>query len=447
MVSAWKRVREFFTGELWSVDTGSLGRPKAALIRGLRLIFVVGREATGGGINLRAMSLVYTTLLSIVPLLAVSFSVLKAFGVYNAAAPMLAQFLAPLGPQGEEITGMIIEFVEKMKVGVLGSVGLALLMYTVISVIFKMESALNFIWRVQKPRTLARRFSDYMSVLLVGPILIFSALGLTAAVKSNTLILKLLSFGPLGTAAYVFGHLVPFLATCGAFTFVYSFMPNAKVRLWPALAGGLSAGVLWEASGWAFASFVASSTQYSAIYSGLAIVVLFIIWLYWSWLVFLAGASVSFYTQHPHLLTLAGEPTLSGRLREKTALSVMYLVGYNHYHDKPPWTLDSLAGRLRLPTSAVKDVLGALEKSRLVLRTSDEQAGYTPARDIETIPLSDVVDSARATGEGSWVMDEKRLAVPEVEAMAGKVEAAISGALKGGTVKSLVLSPKKEAAA
>jgi membrane protein len=448
MMAVWKRALGFFTSELWSIDISSLSRLKATLIRWLRLIFIVGRETTQGELNLRATSLVYTTLLSIVPLLAVSFSVLKAFGVHSMAAPMLNRFLAPLGPQGADITARVLGFVDNMKVGVLGSVGLALLFYTVVSVIYKMEGSLNFVWRVDKPRALARRFSDYTSVLLVGPILIFSAIGLTAAFKSNTLVQKLISFGPLGVAFYVVSHLMPFMATCAAFTFTYAFIPNTKVKLRAALVGGLCAGILWEASEWAFASFVASSAQYSAIYSGFAILVLFLIWLYWSWLVFLAGAAVSFYAQHPHLLTLTkGEPSLSGRLKEKTALSIMYLVGYNHYHDKPPWTLDTLAGRLRLPAPAVGEVLGALEKSRLVLRTSDEPAGYAPARDIETITLGEVVDLARSAGEESWVIDKKLQYVPEVEMMAGKIEGAISGALKGGTIKGLVLSIKKDVAA
>jgi membrane protein len=447
MATALKRVHGFFTHGLWSIDTDSLGRLKKSLVRALRLIFIVTRETTQGELNLRAMSLVYTTLLSIVPLLAVSFSVLKSFGAHNVAEPMLNRFLAPLGPQGTEITRMVIGFVDKMKVGVLGSVGLALLMYTVISVIYKMEGSLNFIWRVSKPRTLARRFSDYMSVLLIGPILIFSAMGLTGAVKSNAFVVKLLSLGPAGMVFYVISNLLPFIMTCAAFTFVYAFMPSTKVKVRPALVGGLCAGLLWEASGWAFASFVASSTQYSAIYSGFAIVVLFMIWLYWSWLVFLAGAAVSFYAQHPELLTLTKEGSLSGRLREKTALSIMYLAGYNHYHDKPPWTLETLAGRLRLPAEAVEELLAALCRNRLLLKTSDEPPGYVPARDTETITLGEVVDLARSSGEEPRVMDKKLTSVPEVEMVAGKIEGAVSGALKGGTIKGLVLSVRKDVAA
>jgi len=145
-------------------------------------VLILVRDLVDGQLTLRAMSLVYTTLLSIVPLLALSFSVLKAFGVHNQIQPMLLRFLEPLGENGAEIAHNIIEFIQRMNVGVLGAVGLVLLLYTAISLMQKIEESLNYIWHVHRPRPLADRFSRYLSVLLVGPILVFSALGITATV-------------------------------------------------------------------------------------------------------------------------------------------------------------------------------------------------------------------------------------------------------------------------
>ena len=176
MAGIMDRLRDFFVKELWGIDISSFGRFRAFLIKALRLLYVAVREFSEGQLTLRAMGLVYTTLLSLVPLIAVSFSVLKAFGVHNQVEPFLYNFLSPLGSKGAEITRKIIGFVENIKVGVLGSIGLAMLIYTVISLIQKIEDAFNYIWKIKRPRSFARRFSDYMSVILIGPVLIFSAI-------------------------------------------------------------------------------------------------------------------------------------------------------------------------------------------------------------------------------------------------------------------------------
>jgi membrane protein len=223
------RVHDYFVKEIWSVNTDSLGIVRAFSIKILRLFYVTAREFSEGYLTLRAMSLVYTTLLSLVPLLAVSCSVLKAFGVHNQIQPILLNFLGALGPRGEEITYKIIGFVENMKVGVLGTLGLSLLIYTVISLIQKIENAFNAIWRIGKSRSLARKFSDYMSVILIGPVLMFSALGLTASISSAAVIQKIMSIEPFGSVLFFAGKLIPYFFVCAAFTFIYSFI----IRLCP----------------------------------------------------------------------------------------------------------------------------------------------------------------------------------------------------------------------
>jgi membrane protein len=223
---------------------------------------------------MRAMSLVYTTLLSLVPLLAVSFSVLKAFGVQNQLEPALLNFLAPLGPKGAELTATIIGFVDNMRVGVLGSVGLALLLYTVVSLIQKVERAFNYTWHVSHNRRFVERFSDYLSVLLIGPVLMFSALGATASILNTSLVLSMAKIPVLGWIIDTGGTLLPYFFAIAAFTFVYVFVPNTRVRLGPAVVGAIVAGVLWQSIGWGFAFFMVGSTNYAAIYSGFAILIL-----------------------------------------------------------------------------------------------------------------------------------------------------------------------------
>jgi membrane protein len=202
---------------IWRADLSAMRPWKAWLTQLLRVLYVVTRDLTDGQLTLRAMSLVYTTLLSLVPLLAVSFSVLKGFGVHNQIEPLLQNFLAPLGPKGAEITGYVIGFVENMRVGVLGSLGLGLLLYTVVSLIQKIEQAFNFTWHAVQNRSVVQRFSNYLSVILVGPVLMFTAVGMTASVTSTAVVQRLASIEPFGTAIHMLSQLVPYLLVIAVF--------------------------------------------------------------------------------------------------------------------------------------------------------------------------------------------------------------------------------------
>ena len=235
---------EQFVTQIWDDDLRELSSARRLIIVPIRLLIVLTRQLLQGQLNLRAMSLVYTTLLSVVPLLAVSFSVLKGFGVHNQIEPVLTNFLAPLGPRGYELSDNIIGFVENIRVGVLGSLGLVFLLYTVVSLIQKVESSFNYVWQVERLRGLAQRFSSYLSVILIGPVLVFTALGVTATAMSNTLVQDLMSVEPFGRLFLTFTKFIPYFLVIAAFSFIYMFIPNTRVRLFPAVVGGVVAGVL-----------------------------------------------------------------------------------------------------------------------------------------------------------------------------------------------------------
>ncbi len=445
MVSFIRKIRGLLREDLWRVDLEELRGPQAFVVRLLRLITVSVRDLSEEAISLRAMSLVYTTLLSIVPLLAVSFSVLKSFGVHNQIQPALEGFLAPLGPKGDEIAETIISFVENLNVGVLGSVGLALLLYTVVSLIQKIESSFNEIWRVRKSRSLHRRFSDYLSVVLVGPVLVFSGLGLTASIMNMEVIKELLSIEVVGTVMVLVQKILPFVAVCASFSFIYVFVPSTRVRFSSALVGGAVATVLWQTAGMGFASFIVTSTKYAAIYSTFAILILFMIWVYLSWLILLFGAKVTFYHQYPHFLTVRKEAfLLSNRLEEKLAFIVMSLIGSSHYFNERRWDLDRLLARLRLPVEPVQGVLDQLEGGGLVIVSCDDPPGYLPARDIETISLAEVLETVRSAGGAAGEQAQRHLSLQGADEVAGRVEQAIDYALGEMTLKDLVLLGRGE---
>jgi membrane protein len=446
MNSAISKLWAHLNAYVWEADLRSLRGPRRAAVRTLRLCYAIGRDLLGGELNLRAMSLVYTTLLAMVPLLAVIFSVLKAFGVHNQVEPLLRDFLVPLGPQGNDVAAKIVGFVENIQVGLLGSIGLGLLIYTAISLVQKIEAAFNFAWHVQSLRSFGRRLSSYLTVVLIGPVLVFSALGITTSVMNTSVMQGLAAIEPFGTLVAGLSKLIPYLLICAAFTFAYLLVPNTRVRIAPAAVGSLAAGILWQTIGWGFAAFIASSARYAAIYSSLAILILLLIWLYLNWLILLLGAQVSFYVQNPQYLTMKPiRLALSNRLKERLALVTMYLIGYNHYHSREPWTLQGLVDHLDLPAEPIQSLLTLLKEQGYLERTGDDPPGHLPARDIETIELSALVASVRRAEEGRLVREGRILRLDPVDGIMTKMQGAVDDALAGMTLRDLVLQLDREA--
>jgi membrane protein len=369
------------------------------LLDALRLGWAVSRDLAAGQITLRAMSLVYTTLLSLVPLLAISFSVLKGFGVHNQIEPVLQNAFEPLGERRDEVVEGIIAFVDNVQVGVLGSLGFILLFYTTISLMQKIEHAFNDVWQTAGARSFTERFKDYLTVIVVGPILIFVSVGLSATVMSDPWMQAVAGVESLRWLIELIAWLVPTAIVVAAFTFVYVFVPHTRVRLLPALTGGLIAGVLWNALGWLFAGFVAQATRYTAVYSGFATPILFMIWLYVSWLILLIGASIAFYRQHPEYLAgrqLVGD--LSAAARERLALHALRVIGQHYYAGQKPPDAAAIAHRLEVPEQAIQQILTPLETSGLLALTAATPGGYLPACPWENASLHQVLETLHAAG-------------------------------------------------
>jgi len=426
---------------IWDDDLRDLAGLRRIAVFVLRVVHMLLRELMGGQLNLRAMSLVYTTLLSLVPLLAVSFSVLKGFGYHQRLEHYLFDFmLEPLGPSGGEVAGTIIGFVENVKVGMLGSVGFALLIYTVVALVQKIEAAFNFVWQIDRLRPIAQRFSNYLSVITIGPVLIFSAVGFAAAMLDTDIVQKVASVEPFGTLFLYLSRLVPYVLVCLAFTFIYLVMPNTRVRFQSAVVGGLLAGVLWKITGWGFATFIASSAKYAAIYSSFAILILLLIWMYLSWLILLVGAQIAYFVQNPKFMTLQRVRfVLSNRLREQLALQIMYLIGYHHFHGRPPWRLERLIDCLDLPDEPVSSILQMLVDTGYLIEIQDEDStAYLPQHDIETVRLSGLLDAIRRAGESRFLSTEQLSTSPAVDRLMIDIGQALQDGLQQRTLRDLV---------
>jgi len=391
-------------------------------------------------LTLQAMSLVYTTLLSLVPLIAVSFSVLKGFGVHNQIEPWLYNFLAPLGDKGVEITQRIIEFVENTRAGVLGSLGLVLLFYTVISLIQKVEKSFNYTWRVTEHRPIAQRFSDYLSVVLLGPLLIFSALGITASILESSAIQQLMGYESIGWLFHFIGRLIPYLLVITAFTVIYLLVPNTRVLFTAAVGGAVVAGVLWETIGWAFASFIVTSAKYTAIYSTFATLIFFMIWLYLCWMILLIGASIAFYIQNPQYLTLQERHfNLSNRMKEKIALLIMIEVCRNYYASEDPLDSMAIAGKIRITPEMVQPSVEQLLNSKMLVRTEGSHSGLLPGHPPETIMAMDIINIIRSADEHTNCSMQQLPAYNRLDSFFNQLEGIYQNQFGQLTLKELAL--------
>jgi len=438
MNSYLDRLNTLMVKDVWQRELGELTAPQRFLYRQLRLVSIVMQGFVDNRLSLQASALTFSILLSIAPFLAVAFSVLKAFGVQNRLRPTLAELLAPLGPSANEITMRLVSFVNNVNVGALGAVGLATLFITIVSLMGNIEHSFNRIWGVKTPRRLARKFSDYLSVLLVGPVLVFAGLAMIASMQSSTVVKALMAMEPFGTLILAGLRLVPYLTLWGAFTFLYVFMPNTAVRLPSALRGGLVAAVLWVSAGWGFAAFVVSSTQYTAIYSSFAILLLFLFWFYAGWLIVLLGAEVAY--AHQHLDVYQGGRRVSTTTvadRERLALRIMVVIGQHFLLGKPPLSAADLAKRFRVPAQLVAEVLQVLTGRRLLLAVSDGQV-YVPGRDLERISVKEILDTLRTFGEAHSLPVAGDQA-EAVDAVLHEVDRAVTATLEGTSLKSLIL--------
>jgi membrane protein len=417
------------------VSSRSMAPPWGPVLRIVRYPAALLRDWLRGEITVRAMSLAYTTLLSIVPLMVFSFAILRKIGARGDLRFILEQFFAPLGGASDQLTENVLQFVRNMRGDLLGAIGLAFLVYTVVTTIQKVETSFNFLWRVDRPRSFLRRFTEYLAVMTLGPVFLAVAIGLLTGAENSPFAKWVDAIKPLAWTLSTFGKVLPYVIVTVVFTFMYVFIPNTKVQFRAALIGGIASGITWALVGKVFTAFIVYSSSWVAIYTGFAVVLTTLVWVYVSWLIMLIGAQFAFYLQFPQYLRHGQESfELTGRDREQVALSIMYLIGRDYSQGKSPWSASSLAAELDIPSIALAPVMRCLESNGLILATEKQQ--FVPGRDIAAIALSEIFEVVRALHSGRLAVSIRSVA-PAV-ALLNEVEASMETPLKSRTLKDLV---------
>lgn len=429
-----KDLRVFLASRLEKAEASGLGVHRRKFVRAFHAVLLVVRNFLDHKSFLRASALSFTTLLSIVPLLALAFAVLKGLGVQNSLEPIiLKRFTVGSG----EVVDKIVTYINNTKMGSVGAVGLAFLMVTVVSLLGSIEEAFNDIWGVKENRPLYRRFSDYLSVVVSGPLLILAALSITTSLQSQSVVLWLMQQTLFSDFFLLMFHVVPYLIVWVSLACLYTLMPNTKVRLQSALVGGVLAGTTWQVAQWGFIHFQIGVAKYNAIYGTLAALPVFMAWIYTSWLIVLFGVEVVAAHQSRKTFLHDFEPTdLSYATREATALVILLTVARAFYKEEPPWTLERLADERHIPLRTARRQLYKLVATGYLL-VSEGRGTYYPARDLEHIRISTLLRDLKHQG-GEFPLVETCQLETVARELSLKLERLMDEALEDLTLKDLV---------
>jgi membrane protein len=398
-----QRSRQWFDNILWQEYVGQLPWWRRVLIRTAQISYAVLRDLSEGQLSLRAMSLVYYTVIASIPLLALTFSVLKGLGAHNAMEPALLSVLAPLGERSPEVTASIIQFVDNVRVDVLSILSLGVLLYTVLRMMQSIELSFNFIWEVDQARNLASRISEYLFAIIVSPLLIFISVGITSYVNTNFFAryVETLSFG--SSLLQLIAFVTPFFFMSFAFALAYTFIPNTRVRFSSAFIAGIMTAIIWRIMGWMFQSFFASDNPNAIIYLAFFTVILVMIFVYIAWLVLLVGSSIAYYHQYPERARIGHRRvTFSLAQQEEVALTIAYLIVIRFHAKAGPWSAAELARHLQLSQLAVNNAIDLLAKTDFVLASNEDPPRYLPCYAVEDVSILELRTKIRSYTEPAF---------------------------------------------
>ncbi len=415
----------FIQTDIWRIRLATVSRRRSLLIRPLRIVLLALRGFDEDRCQLRASALTFYSLLSVVPIVAMAFGIAKGFGFEK----LLEKQLLAKVPSQEEVLHRIIEFarslLENTKGGMIAGIGVVILFWTVVKVLGHIEHAFNHIWGIEESRTLGRKFSDYLSVTFICPVLFIVSGSVTVFISTQVTLVteRVALLGLFSSVIFLFIRLLPFCVIWVLFTFVYIFMPNTKVNFKSGLLAGVIAGTTYQLVQWAYITFQMGAAKYNAIYGSFAALPLFLIWLQISWLIVLLGAEICF--AHQNVDTYEFEPdclNVSSAFKRLLSLQIMHLLVTEFHTGRRPLTDVKISRILDIPIRLVRQILHDLVGSGIVSKTKTEeerQSGYQPARSIETMTVKCVIDALEHRGVGDLPVAQTK----EVKALSDTMQA------------------------
>lgn len=397
-----KTVR-FLTYDIWRVDPDSKSSRMLGLYNAIKAFILAIKNINGAQLNTRAAALTYSSLLSVVPLLAVLFAIARGFGLQNIVQSELFNFFE--GQQSLLAKGMsfIDASLEYAQNGVFVGIGVALLLYTVINLFSNIEDNFNTIWLVKKGRTYYRMFIDYLALFLIAPVFVVLNAGLSIFLTSAT------ELELVGLVISPILKVIPFVITVLLFTFIYSYIPNTRVKFTSALFGGFFAGLSFQIFQMLYIGGQIWIAKYNTIYGSFAALPLFLLWLQLSWFICLFGAELAFAYQNVKKFSFEHETNnISRRYKDFVILMITTLIVKRFVDGTTPYTADELSEKYKIPTQLTSDILYLLQEVDIIAETpSDDEriAAYIPAIDIHKITVNYVFDKIDLYGSEDFIID------------------------------------------
>ncbi len=401
------KIKEFLEKGIWKIRLKGKPSGKIFFIKQLRIILIAVRGFTEDKVQLRASALTFYTLLSVVPVLAMIFGIAKGFGFEEHLKTVLQEKLA----EHKEILGEIITFADRalknVKGGFIAGTGLVVLIWSVMKVLGNIENAFNNIWQIKKSRGFSRKFSDYLSLVVVAPILVFVSSGFTITQDNSFIQGNLLLY--LGPLFKFLVWVLSFTLIWFVFTLLYIILPNTKVNFRPAFAGGVIAGSMFQVLQWAYVNFQSLLSGYGAIYGSFAALPLFLMWMQFSWLIMLFGAEIAFaYQNVDNYEHEADVMNISTHFKRLLSLLIAHQIIKNFANGLPPMMAGEISHKLDIPIRLVREIIYELLEAKILSETitkNVKEMAYQPAQDPSRLTIRYVMQSLDKRGIDSIPVD------------------------------------------
>ena len=399
------RIIEFVTRDIWRIRLKNYSPTQSFLIKQLRIIILAIRGYAEDKCKFRASALTFFSILSIVPVVAMFFGIAKGFGMQEKVQSQILERFAGQEEVGKKIVEFANTLLDSTKGGVVAGIGIVFLFWTIIKVLSNIESSFNDIWGVKKSRHFGRKFSDYLSMMLVCPVLLVISSSLTIAISSQ--VKQTLEaypfFEAIGPVVAVFLWILPYCTLWIVFSFVFIFMPNTKVRFSSGVLAGIVAGTSLQLAQWAFFSFIIGLTKYNTVYGTFAALPMFFIWFQMSWLIVLFGAELAF--AHQNVDTYEFEQdclSVSYSYKKLLTLLIVQQIVKNFCQGKESLNASDISHMLEIPIRLVRQILFELVEADVVSEVNTQEKGdvlyYHPARDVEALSVKFVIDALEGKG-------------------------------------------------
>lgn len=403
-----KGLVNFISEDVWRVTDFDISNTKKRGYDFVKIVSLVVRRISEDNLSSRAAALTYSTLLSLVPLLAVLLSIARGFGFNNIVESQLFDNF----PGQREVLTRVFEFVnsylDQSKEGLFVGLGIVILLYTVFNLISGIENNFNMVWQVKKGRSYHRMFTDYFSLLLLLPIFLVFSSGLSIFI--STMLGTVDTYEILTPLYQVFLKLTPLFVTILAFTFLYMFMPNTKVRFKHAFYAGIFAGLAFLIFQYLYISGQIWVSKYNAIYGSFAFLPLLLLWLQLSWFICLIGAEFSFASQNIRTFNFeADSKNITRRYYDFVMLTVATLIIKRFEKGHPPYTADEISVNFKIPIRLTLRIVFDLQELDIineVKENDDRQAYYQPALDINKITVGYLFQKIDTKGSEQFKIDK-----------------------------------------